>query len=84
MALGAVIAAFFGLKNKNTILNLINKNQAVINEVETLAAKVDTNEGSIKVEEQARNDIQKNVDEINKQKATQEQLLSFFNQGPKK
>jgi hypothetical protein len=83
-SLGVALLVILGLRNKNKALNLINDNAKVIEEVKDLANKVTANEGDIKVEEQVRTDLQKNIDEINAQKASQEQILSFFNQGPKK
>lgn len=82
-ALGIALLAILGLKNKNAILNLINDNSKVIDQVKDLAKDVTKNEGDLKVEEQVRSDLQKNLDEINTQKASQQQLVDFFNKDKK-
>lgn len=82
-ALGVALLAILGLKNKNNILNLINDNSKVIDQVKDLAKDVTKNEGDLKAEEQVRSDLQKNLDEINAQKASQQELVDFFNKDKK-
>jgi len=83
-ALGVALLAILGLKNKNAILNLLKDNSKVIEQIKDLSNQAAVNTGDLKVEEQVRTDLQKNIDDIKEQKDSQEQILSFFNQGKKK
>lgn len=83
-ALGVALLAILGLKNKNAILNLLKDNSKVIEQIKDLSNQAAVNTGDLKVEEQVRTDLQKNIDDIKEQKDSQDQILSFFNQGKKK
>lgn len=82
-ALGLALAAIFGLKNKNAILDLINKNSKVIDQVKDLANQQAQNNGAIGVEEQKRTDLQSDMDKAKAEINSQAEILQFFNKDKK-
>lgn len=99
VALIVAVCAIFGLKNKEAIMTFLSNNKKIIDEVKTLANKIDTNNQALideaKIRALAQVNVQQRDEDLAKAAnaykeptpddlAAQQNILDFFNKDGKK